>query len=534
MKKFQNHMQGNWKVVLQNPQRSLVLYNSARREIRAVPASGTSIMALDNWTSPSYFQILSNLFTSFTRALPLSLNDFLMNGYFDTYFPKRKKIGSGGCGTVYRVEHSLAGINLAVYACKVIPVGEFSWLQRVINEVRLLEKLNQTPHPLILGYKHCWIEEWQTATFGPKIPCLFILMEFSELGSVESMLETKRIGYYKKITVDNAWQIFVNILLSVNHIHSLGILHRDLKLSNILMMKDSGNFPYPARFVLSDFGISCDMDNFDYTKPRTGGTGTIETMAPELLIQNENNEYIYRHSFASDVWSLGVMTFSLFFACSPFLIEGGEERLRNYTNLDLLIEELKLNKEDVPPVAYKLIDGMMRRDPKKRILLNDVINEPFISMMIHNMSLDELLNSDKSKVQIVSPSMEDLASSLPLALTMDPEQEEENQAKFNEEFDIEKAAAKNNFLDLCKPFRVIMLLSLLSLPYKSKIVYLIHFFLSLVIFYETSFDLNYSIIALIMAFLSIGFGLSTLSIFHVALLGYVSYLLVTIKAKSQL
>ena len=84
--------EGNWTVVLQNPQRSSVIYNPSLHELRAIAQSDTSIIPRANWTSPSYFQILSEILRKYPRSLPLSLNDFLMNGYFDTYFPKRKKI----------------------------------------------------------------------------------------------------------------------------------------------------------------------------------------------------------------------------------------------------------------------------------------------------------------------------------------------------------------------------------------------------------------------------------------------------------
>lgn len=537
----------NWIVVFQTPQRSLVLYNPQLHELRAVQQSDTSLISIKNWTAPSYFQILSDLLHSCPNALPLSLNDFLMNGYFDTYFPIRKKIGSGGCGSVFRVEHCLAGISLAAYACKIIPVGDFRWLQKVINEVKLLEKLNQTPHPLILGYKHCWIEEWQPATFGPKIPCLFILMEFSELGSVENMLSTSKSGIYKKISNAEAWQIFVSLLLSVRHIHSLGVLHRDLKLANILMMKEPLNHPLPVRFVLSDFGTSIDQNQLSQKvttslPERTGATGTIETMAPELLLQDKNGEYLYKHSTASDVWSMGVMLFSLFFNVNPFALDDGESKLRNFKTIDQLILDMNLDSKskEIPEVALKFIEKAMVLNPTERITIPQMVGHPFIMDLIKKSNLEEILKVDGPNVCVVSPSMEDISSSIPLPLIM-----EKSSASISASTsEVISINTEHHGLDLY-PYRAIcfsqshlervpmlndkrkmltifLSLALLSVPYESKTLKGIHIILSLLIVLCSLNNLNFSLLAPTLPLLSLWCGFSDVSLFLVLLIFYLS------------
>ena len=539
----------NWKVVLQTPQKPSIIYNETLHQLRAISQPDTSIIPR-NYTSPSYFQILSEILRKYPSALPLSVNDFLMNGYFDTYFPKRKKIGSGGCGSVYRVEHSLAGINLAVYACKVIPVGEFTWLQKVINEVKLLEKLNKTPHPLILAYKHCWIEEWQPASFGPKIPCLFILMEYSELGSVEDLLSTKRHGIYKEIPIAEAWQIFISIILAVRHIHSLGILHRDLKLSNILMMKDHQH----VRFVLSDFGTSIDQSDTDISilRKRTGATGTVETMAPELLVQDENENYLYHHTIASDIWSIGVMLFSLFFAVNPFSMEDGEQKLRKFKTIDQLIDQMNLQEKEkqIPDLALKFIKRTLVLDPLDRMPIEQMIGQPFIMELIKHMNLNELVRADGPNVFVVSPSMEDLASSIPLPLTMDKyissdssescnnnNDNNNNETIFKSKIDnIQKKpstsnnSTQNNLTYLInekeKALRIILFLALLSVPYHSNILKYIHISLSIAIIVSSTKTPSFALFGPILSLSAMTFHFSDVPIFLILMMFYISFLLI--------
>lgn len=401
-----------WSVVCQSQNNSLVLYSSSLQEIRTVTETKSNPLPVP-WTSPAYFEILAKFFEQKAAA---SLQDSLLNGYFDMFFPRREKIGSGGCGSVYRVEHVLAGIKLAVYAVKVIPFGDATRLKRAINEVKLFEKMGRQPHPLIIGYKHCWIENWQPANFGPTVPCLFILMEYAPLGTVEKWLaDGEKPGVFKKLPDRQLWQIFVSIATAVHHLHSIGIMHRDLKLSNVLMFEAPKNSPTKLRLVLSDFGTSVDVFDLGLRRPRTGATGTIETMAPELLKTDDDGTYMYSHSFQSDVWSLGVILFSLFYRCNPFVMDGGEERLMKYVSVDALVKEMGLENVKVPRLARKLMDRMMRANPAERCTIEELMEEPEIFQMTVEFGLDKLVRMDGPTV-MVSPSMEDLVSSVALPL----------------------------------------------------------------------------------------------------------------------
>ena len=272
----ENNLQ-QWSIIFEsreNTERSLVLYNPRSRQVRItcnLQNQNSSTLPIP-YTSRQYFQILHDIFRS-SGSLPPPLSDFLMNGYFDKFFPVRKKIGKGSYGCVYKVEHYLAGIRLAEYACKIVPVGEFNWLRRALNEVRLLEELSISPHPFVLSYKHCWIEDWQTATFGPKVPCLFILMEYSPNGSLDKFLQPKnpREGDVKKLTNDELWEIICSVALALRHLHSRGIIHRDLKFSNVLAFEEPKYPPLCMRLALCDFGTatstsSPDEKNITYSK----------------------------------------------------------------------------------------------------------------------------------------------------------------------------------------------------------------------------------------------------------------------------
>jgi serine/threonine protein kinase len=190
-----------------------------------------------------------------------------------------------------------------------------------------------------------------------------------------------------------------------------------VKLSNVLGFRDDAKMPLPVRLVLSDFGTAVDLIHRPIGARRTGATGTIETMAPELLVTDDGGAYVYAHSFQSDIWSLGVILFTLVFGCNPFVLDGGEERLRQFRSVDGVIAELGLDTTKVPPIVMRYIRRMMRSDPGERCSLEELLRDNHIFGMIVEFGLNDLVQADAPRAFVASPSMEDLMASEILPLT---------------------------------------------------------------------------------------------------------------------
>lgn len=488
----------NWKVVFRSNDNRIILYNPNSHELRT---SRSSTPHSEQWSSLSYFEILEYylMLHMNRKQLPPPLSEFLLDGYFSKYFTIQKKIGSGGAGSVYHVKHQLAGYRLAEYAVKIVPIGVFSRLKSALSEVRFLQKLSLSHHPFILGYNHCWIENYQPAFFGPKIPCLFILMEYSKYGNLENFL-TKN----KNLSFKAKWQIFIQILLALNLLHNDKIIHRDLKMSNILVF-DSGNNKNPLhyKFVLSDFGTAISEEGQIITpaSERTGATGTIETMAPELLEQNEEGKFIHVHSFSSDIWSLGVIFFTIFIGKNPFISENGEELLRNFTNVDNLLNKLGIYHTDIPNDILSLLRKMMVRRSYLRINIKDILKNPTVKHYINEFNYNSLnlsaspsfsnlsqnesnsnLNSNSSLIPINSHSIyrennpsvqiiettkftdDEFHRSIPLAITYTPN------------FKKDKNICKNIKTEF--KFYIILFITLACVQFPNCIFYLLHLALS--------------------------------------------------------
>ncbi|XP_008312267.1 membrane-associated tyrosine- and threonine-specific cdc2-inhibitory kinase [Cynoglossus semilaevis] len=214
--------------------------------------------------------------------------------YFSQCFTNLGLLGCGSFGEVYKVKSNENGRLYAVKrsACRFRGNNERN---RCVQEARNHECL--CPHPHILNFFAAW-EEFGRLYIQTEL-CSTSLLQFAEnlpLGSNEAA----------------AWDYLCDLLSALQHLHSHGFVHLDLKPANILIT-DSG------RLKLCDFGLLLQLGRSDAV-PEGGKVmedaqeGDPRYMAPELL----RGEY----GPAADIFSLGVSILEI--ACNIEIPNGGE------------------------------------------------------------------------------------------------------------------------------------------------------------------------------------------------------------------
>ena len=184
-------------------------------------------------------------------------------------------IGTGHFSTVYQAT-DLTGKPIAV---KVIKNPQSKDMQRLYREVQVL---SQAKHRAIVGYLGCY----------QKGKRLYIGMELCAEGSLRERL---RQGV---LSEEEGRKVAIQLLEALKYLHSLGIIHRDIKAENVLI-DDFGNAK------LADFGFARDLNRFNMSI-----VGSPFHLSPELSTGSYDEK--------SDIWSLGVLLYFALLGEYPF------------------------------------------------------------------------------------------------------------------------------------------------------------------------------------------------------------------------
>jgi len=158
-------------------------------------------------------------------------------------------------------------------------------------------------------------------------------------------------------------KLFKQIIKAVRYCHDHEIVHRDIKLENILLDNN-------GKITLIDFGL-CDLVKRGNQSERF--CGSIDYVAPEVLGKRSYN------GFQADVFSLGVVLYTLLFAEFPYVASDRIAAIKKRMEPPKPhFSETKMNKWKVSLLAKDLICKMLRSNPEQRITLDEIRKHPFL------------------------------------------------------------------------------------------------------------------------------------------------------------
>jgi len=243
-----------------------------------------------------------------------------------------RPLGSGGFADVFLYEQDMPRRNVAV---KVLPsdVRDPDLLRMFNAEADVLAHLSA--HPSI-------VTVYQAGISADGRP--YIVMEFCP-GSLSQRYRVERMPVPEVLTIG------VKMASALESAHRAGLVHRDVKPSNILIT----TFGAP---VLADFGISSSLARESADEMLAM---SIPWSAPEVVAEQTAG------SIASEVWSLGATVYSLLAGHSPF-----ERRERGQNTRDQLRRRIarasyvEIPRADVPASVQTVLARAMHRDPQQR------------------------------------------------------------------------------------------------------------------------------------------------------------------------
>ncbi|KAJ3120457.1 hypothetical protein HK100_012789 [Physocladia obscura] len=252
-------------------------------------------------------------------------------------------IGEGEFGKVKLAVHSKTGSEVAVKLCKksqvVATPNGYIKLMREISTLRMVKQ-----HPYIISL----IEVIETDVY------IAIVMELAKGGELFEHILAKRC-----LDENESRKLFAEIICAVGYIHSIGIVHRDLKLENILLDANQS-------VLVTDFGFA----NKSYGSEELLHTscGSPCYAAPELVT---SEGYVGE---SADIWSCGVILYSMIAGYLPFDDDPENPDGENISLLYHYIMETKLEFPDhVPKDCRDLINRILVPDPQNRADINEIM-----------------------------------------------------------------------------------------------------------------------------------------------------------------
>lgn len=209
-----------------------------------------------------------------------------------------KRLGSGGFGVVYEVLHTLVNQSRAMKVMDQKLVGQADIQRRFIDEWDILDKLD---HPHIV---RCYEIGILPETKQP-----FMLLDLLKGHSIFEEIWPRSVVEPRLMAPARAARVGIQIASALGAAHKRGLLHRDLKPDNVLLViNDEGE----EEVRVIDFGIAKILGNNTIDRKTSRIVGTPEYMAPEQF--NPGQELDER----LDLWQLGAVMFFIIAGWPPY------------------------------------------------------------------------------------------------------------------------------------------------------------------------------------------------------------------------
>ena len=264
----------------------------------------------------------------------------------DKYYKKIKDLGSGSYGSVYQAKNIVMDNIVAIKVIEKVQDNMVDDLE-IKNEINILKSLS---HPNIV----------KIYEFFDTVLYYYIVTEYCKKGELFSYIKNK---YSEKQLAVLFYQVFSGLC----YLHEKKILHRDLKLENLMVSEIEKDIITGEEYFwikIIDFGTA---KIFEKNKTEKAVIGSSYYIAPEVLKQRYNEK--------CDTWSVGVILYMTLVGVAPFDGRTDEDIIRRikigkYNKNDIRFIE---HSEEVKDLVYKLLE----KNIDKRLSAKEALNHPW-------------------------------------------------------------------------------------------------------------------------------------------------------------
>ncbi|GJJ78186.1 p21-activated kinase 1 [Entomortierella parvispora] len=264
------------------------------------------------------------------------------------------KIGQGASGGVYTAYQ--VGTNLSV-AIKQMNLEQQPKKDLIINEILVMK---ESSHKNIVNYIDSFLYRGD----------LWVVMEYMEGGSLTEVVTTNEMAD------PQIGAVCRETLLGLEHLHSKGVIHRDIKSDNVLLALNGD-------IKLTDFGFCAQLK--ESQGKRTTMVGTPYWMAPEVVTRKEYGPKV-------DIWSLGIMAIEMLEGEPPYL---NENPLRALYLIATNGTPTLQHPERISVEFTHFLSQCLEVDAEKRPTASELLKHPFITRAHSVRTLAPLIRAAK-------------------------------------------------------------------------------------------------------------------------------------------
>ena len=257
-----------------------------------------------------------------------------------------QKLGDGAYGTVYLATNLMTKQKVAMKKIDKVKDNEIDDME-IKNEIDILRKLD---HPNIVK-----IIEFYSAS-----KAYYIITDYCSCGELYNQIKFQYNEYQLSV-------LFYQVFSGLYYLHSKNIVHRDLKLENILISEMEPDKKTNKKYFwikIIDFGTA---KIFEKNKNEKTVIGSSYYIAPEVLQKNYNEK--------CDTWSAGVILYMLIVGRAPFDGKNDDEIIDNIKKGKFNDKHKKLL--NASSEVQDLVKNLLKVNVKKRFSASDALKHPW-------------------------------------------------------------------------------------------------------------------------------------------------------------
>ena len=301
-----------------------------------------------------------------------------------------KSLGKGAFGEVFLTTKKGTDKLFATKKIERELIETGNTMKYLVNEIQILRELN---HPNIVQF----VEIKKTKNH------YYIIMEYCNGGELYKALEDYMDKYEKPFSQEIVQHLMRQIINAFKYIHGKNIIHRDIKLENILLHYDSEEDKknlniLKAKVKIIDFGFAAKIEKNGLKYTTLGSPINMDPLILNELRKRGKKTRKLGYDQKADIWSLGTICYEMLIGKCVF----------NAEDLDALVDKVEKGTYTVPTRLSKevisFLNGMLQYDANMRLNISQLSYHKFLTKNVKDFESIDMKkvskNVDKSTLTI--------------------------------------------------------------------------------------------------------------------------------------